>query len=124
MAVIRVIPAGDLLVEGDDFVVYEDLEFVRQTISCRLKFGRGEWFLSLSEGVPYYTHILVKSPDLSVIRALYRRIIMGVPGVLSVPVLTLSLDRRTRTLSVAFQAVCRSGTIEVAAGDEGFVLGV
>lgn len=124
MAVLRVIPAGDLAVDGGDFVIYSDLEFIRQTIACRLKFGKGEWFLSLNEGVPYYTHILVKSPDLSVIRALYRRIIMSVEGVLSVPVLTLSLDRASRTLSVAFQAKCRSGTIEVSAGDEGFVLGV
>lgn len=124
MAVLRVIPAGDLAIDGGRFLFFEDLDHIRQTIACRLRFGRGEWFLDLREGVPYYQVVLVKNPDLSVIRALFRRVIMSVPGVLSVPVLTLDLDRASRTLSVAFQAVCRSGTIKVAAGDPAFVLPV
>jgi hypothetical protein len=64
------------------------------------------------------------NPDLSVIRALFRRVILTVPGVPSVPVLTLALDSASRTLSVAFQAVCRSGTVKVAAGDPAFALAV
>ena len=124
MAVLKVVPAGDLAVEGGRLLYFEDIEHIRQTISCRLRFGKGEWFLDEREGVPYYQTVLVKDPDLSAIRALYRRIILSVPGVLSVPVLTLALDRATRTLSVAFQAVCRSGTVVVDAGDPSFVLGV
>jgi hypothetical protein len=122
--VVRVIPAGDLAVEGGDFLSYEDLELIRQTISCRLKFGREEWFLDEREGMPYYERILVKNPDLSAIRALYKRVILSVPGVLSVPTIALSLDRATRTLRVAFEAVCRSGTVVVEPGDEGFVIPV
>lgn len=122
MAVIRVIPSGDLLIEERDFVVYADLDYVRQTIECRLRFGRGEWFLDLSEGVPYYQVVLRKNPDLSAVRALFRRVIMSVPGVVSVPVLTLELDRATRGLSVAFEARCRTGVNEVRTLDEQFVL--
>jgi hypothetical protein len=124
MAVLRIIPAGDLAVDSGRLLFFEDLDHIRQTIACRLRFGRGEWFLDLREGVPYYQVVLVKNPDFSVIRALFRRVILTVSGVLSVPVLTLELDRASRTLSVSFQAVCRSGIVKVVAGDPAFVLPV
>ena len=73
-------------------------------------------------GVFSYQVVLRKNPDLSVVRALFRRVILSVDGVLSVPTLTLALDRATRTLSVDFEAVCKSGTIVVTAGDPAFVL--
>lgn len=121
MAVFKYVPAGDILVEDGEVVIYEDLLFIRQTIACRLRFGKGEWFIDEAEGVPYYQVVLRKNPDLSVIRALFKRVILSVPGVTSVPTITLALDA-TRTLSVAFEAVCRDGTIVVAPGDPSFTL--
>jgi len=135
--VYRVIPTGDLALSGDapphavgiaaipqggSLVVIEGLEQIRQRIASRLKLFVGEWFLDLREGVPYYRDVLVKNPNLPLVRSLFRRVILDTPGVLSVAKIDIVVDFTTRTAQVVFQAICDGGKIEVKPGDERFLV--
>jgi hypothetical protein len=89
-----------------------------QRIDCYLRTFLGEWWADPTLGVPYFQEILKKNPDLSVVRQAILSVILQVPGVVSVPSLTVNLDRATRRMSVSFEATGAdempvSGTSEV-----------
>lgn len=75
-----------------------------QRIDCRLRTIMGEWWLDGSIGVPYFTEIFKKSPDLVVVRQALLTVIQAVPGVAHVDSLVLDFDRRNRSLAVTFSA--------------------
>ena len=89
-----------------------------QRIDCYLRTFLGEWWADPTLGVPYFQEILKKNPDISVVRQAILSVILQVPGVVSVPSLTVDLDRATRRMSVSFEATGTdempvSGTSEV-----------
>lgn len=96
---------GDLsLVTGRDAIA--------QHLSVRLRTFRGEWRLDERVGLPYFQSILVKAPNMAVVRSIYRRAILSTPGVTSLEGLTVSLDYLTRTLSVSFRAQTTDGPLD------------
>lgn len=98
---------GDLRLspEGDEVVLTELSAEVAQRLTVSFKFFQGEWFLELSEGTPYFAHILRKGPKEAIVRAIVTRILLRTEGVSEVLNLTYELDAPTRRLSLAF--VCR-----------------
>lgn len=124
MAIIQIIPAGDLkLVEGDA-VVATGIEYIRQKLSNRFRFFLGEWFLDRREGVPWFRDVFVKNPNLDVIRSVFRRVALSVPGVLALPRFEVQFDPAERRLSFDFVAVCSEGEIVVSPDDDAFVVDV
>lgn len=91
---------GDLDTSTGDLRLLGDQDAVVQDIDTRLGFFRGEWFLDLDEGVPYYEEILVKNPRLNVVRAILTEAMLGSPLVTEVNDLTLDYDAASRTLDV------------------------
>lgn len=81
-----------------------------QRIDCYLRTFLGEWWADPTLGVPYFQEILKKNPDITVVRQAILSVILQVPGVVSVPSLTVDLDRTTRRMSVSFEA---TGTDEI-----------
>lgn len=78
----------------------------------RLKFFLGTWFLDLTQGFPYYQFVFVKSPDLNFITRLYTRVILSIsPVITTMKAIDVRLDKKTRKLSVFFQAVAQDGRI-------------
>lgn len=115
MAITRLIPAGDLdLTPSGDLLVISGSEEVRQRIFLRLKFFKSEWFRDLREGMPYYQAVLVAAPNLELVRSVFRKAILGTPGVLALPELNLSIDSVARTLSVTFKAKTSNADIVVS----------
>jgi hypothetical protein len=55
---------GDLALSdlGDAFIRTTLADEFAQRLRVRLSFFKGEWFLNLDEGMPYYQLILVKGP--------------------------------------------------------------
>lgn len=80
------------------------LEAIRQDVEQRLSLIRGEWFLDNALGFPLFQQVLVKSPVLSAIKALYRDALLETPGVVSVNALDLTFNSQTRKLKVFFSA--------------------
>ena len=75
-----------------------------QAVETRLKLFRGEWFLNLSSGVPYYQVVFVKPAKLSEIEAAIRNTIIETDGVKELLAFELNFDRQTRSASVSFSA--------------------
>jgi len=117
--------AGDLyLTRGQLSLSGTGRDAVVQTIRQRLNTGRGEWFLDLRVGLPYFTDILVKAPDLVRVKALFRQAILDTPGVESIETLDLSLDRAARALTVTFEATLSDGSALTSADYPPFILEV
>jgi len=80
-----------------------------QGIRHRLGLLKGEYFLNLREGVPYFQSILVKNPNLNLIRSLVLQVIFSYPGIVEVTNFSLSLNRTTRALTINFVALLDGG---------------
>ena len=91
------------LVDGDDAIV--------QHAQIRLRLFRGEWFLDTRVGMPYYEQILVKNPDLVVVRALFRRAILETPGIEEITAFDLQFDASTRRMRLTFTAQKSDDTV-------------
>jgi len=103
----------DLVVEGGDLVLVEDLAAISQAVRTRLRFFRGEWFGDLDVGVPYYENVYLKNPNMLVVRETLRAAIIGTTGIAEILTFDVTLDAATRTLSLAFSARADTGALLV-----------
>lgn len=102
---------GDLVVDTDVHFT-SGLQAVTQEIMIRLKTFRGEWFLDLDEGVPYYQDLLGQKYNEVKARTAFRNEIQKAPYVTKVISLEVSFDRATRELRVSFKAQTIFGVTE------------
>lgn len=85
-------------------------EAIQQQVRIRMQFFLGEWFLDTQVGVPFYRDILIKNPNLALIRDVFRRAVLSTPGIVSVDELTVEItDKANRVLSVGFRATMDTG---------------
>lgn len=104
----RVYPSGDLNLAAR--VWSTGAEYACQKIKQRLQFLRGEWCWNTSLGISYYRDILVKGPNMALIREIYVKEILDVPNIIAVTRLELQVDPASRLLSVSFDATYRDET--------------
>lgn len=83
----------------------------RQRVGIRLRTQVGEWAYDTSMGLPYFERILVKAPDLRLIRALIVAEVQRARGVLAVTRADLTFSRATRRLTATVTARTTTGTI-------------
>jgi hypothetical protein len=121
---LQVDSSGDLVFTNGDITFTSGLEGVVDQIHLALQSIRGEWFLDLDEGVPYYegngvdpSEALLGQPfaeDRT--RSEIRAAILGVTNVRELLHLATKLDGATRALSVEFRAATSwgdTGLVEV-----------
>jgi len=89
-------------------------EEVLQRLKSRLSRWSGEWFHDNTLGVPYRRDVLIKNPDLEVIRSLLSAEIAKDPAVATVVSVTVAFDSVARNLTASF---------EVRATETGVLLG-
>lgn len=102
---------GDLVFKDDDLVLVADLDAIAQDLRLRIGFVQGEWFLDEELGVPYWTEILVKDPNLVAVQEIFRRTLLETEGVLAVEELTLNYNASARTLGVTFRVTTDLGEL-------------
>lgn len=95
---------GELDLSTDDLVFISGADAVAQHLKIRLRFVRGEWFLDQRVGIPYYSQIWVKNPNLAAIQSVFRRAIVTTPGVEALERIDQQFDAATRELSLSFSA--------------------
>lgn len=106
----------DFLVVSGDLILTADAESggnnpVEQDIVQRISMFLGEWFMDNTQGTPWFQQILVKNPDQSNIDGIFRNIILGTPGVVSLTSYQFTADTAKRTLSVKYSALTTSGKV-------------
>ncbi len=106
---------GDLSVDGrGNLVIEQGLEAVRQRVLQRLHFVRGEWFLSDSDGVPYYQDIFGQPYNEGLAARVIASEILKVTGVADAEVLSISLDPPAgRRLSLALRVETDFGQMTI-----------
>lgn len=119
--------AAFLETEDRDFALFEgnlvlvrDARAIAQKVENRFRFFLGEWFLDLREGIPYFTEVLIKGPDVRVIRQLFLKVVTSTPGMADVTSFNMSYDPSTRTLFYQWEGLTDSG--DPVSGDNAFVV--
>lgn len=123
MTIARVVPEGDVAIEGGKLVLNTGAAYVRQKLLSRFRFFLGEWFLDERQGVPYYRDVFIKDPDVEVIRYLFLRVLESVPEVIGVSRFDVVYDKTARTLRFDFEiSVAGAGDLVVRPDDESFII--
>lgn len=92
-------------------------EAVAQRLLTRLRLFRGEWFLDVNAGTPWFQTILADRADIRSIELELKRQITETPGVVSILSFAVDFNRSTRSLSISFEVDTPfgpSGVLEVA----------
>lgn len=97
--------------DSGQLVLVENQDEVKQFLIQKLRAFRGEWFLDITLGVPYYESILVKNPNPTLIEALLVDEILATPGTLEILEFELDLDKATRELSLNLKVLGEDGII-------------
>lgn len=103
--------AGDVDLTRDDFYFVTGADAVAQHLLCRLRVYKGEWFLDTRVGIPYYSQIFVKNPNLAAIQSVYRRAVTSTPGVDTLERIDVALDAATREMTLTFSAKLLGETV-------------
>lgn len=106
---------GDLSIVDGTLQTVDGDAHLSQFLRIRLLTFLGEWFLDQRIGVPYFRDVLVKDPNPTVLRGVFRRVIANTPGVVQILAFSTSLESTTRQLSVAWEVLTDTGSI--VAGD-------
>lgn len=108
MAIVRLNPDWDLDITAHGLIYGPDA--IRQKVKQVLQLIKGEWFLDVTQGVPWFESILTRNPSFELIRNIIRKKIMSVKGIAAVPTLALEYDKATRNLTIQFEAKLVGGT--------------
>ena len=101
---------GDLLLANADFVLLDNTrEETRQRIVVRLNFFRGEWFLNLLEGTPWFDALGEKGAE-DDLRVLVSQVVSATEGVAAVESITVTEGAR-RTYAVDFTVRVIDGSV-------------
>lgn len=114
--------AGDYALVDGTFVFIEGSEHLKNRISQRFRFFRGEWYVDERQGIPYRTQVLVDNPNLGAVEQLFREVLESTPGVKAVQKLDLSFDKATRVLTVDWE-VNDGGEVPVTGQYQDFLVG-
>jgi hypothetical protein len=111
--------ANDIVIEDYDMQIIDEGERIRQQLTTHLLTARGEWYLNINHGVPYFEDIWKKQADRALIESVFKTEIMKIDDILEIISFALELDAVNRSLSVLFSAKTTFGaadniTVEVS----------
>jgi hypothetical protein len=105
--------AGDLDLTTGDLQFSSGLAGVAAAQRQNLQMCLGEYYVDLAQGLDYYGHILVKNPNLLLIRQLIADQLAAAPYVSKVDRVSLSLATDTRELSATCSSTTDFGVVAV-----------
>ncbi len=90
----------DLAIKNFDLQLTMDEHAVAQRVKRALLLFKGEYFLDLDLGMPYYTSILGTKNSIDSIRSIFVSEINSVEGVQEINSFDIVFDERTRVLTI------------------------
>ena len=108
----------DLFASNNRIAVVSDADEVLQHIKTRLWLFLGEWFLDVTDGVPWFQEVFVKPADLREIESIIKDRVLQTPGVDELIEFDMNYDNNTRRFSITLACATIFGatatdTIEV-----------
>lgn len=103
----------DLELVNYDLALTSDIDLMVQRLKQSLWFFLGEWYLDITDGVPYYEEILVKAPAQVTVEGILKAAILETPDVTGLLNFKFEYDNQQRTLSLAFTAATTYGNASV-----------
>lgn len=100
---------NDLVIENFDFHLVDAVDQITQNLSIRLKFILGEWFLDITQGVPYFERFFIKNPNQIQIESILKQEIIQTLGIDRLTSFEADFDKSKRLFSVKFSAKAISG---------------
>lgn len=100
---------NDLIFQDFDFQLFDDTNQIMQNLAIRLRFVLGEWFLDLTQGVPYFEVFFKKAPNQIQIESILKEEIVNTRGIVELTSFESDFDARKRIYSVKFSARSISG---------------
>lgn len=95
---------GDLVLIGKKTGVSDTrIDELVQHLKIKLSFFRSEWFLDEDAGIPYYTDILVKNPNISNIDNIFKVAISEAEGVNQILDFSSEYDTLARSYTMSFR---------------------
>ena len=105
---------GDLDLSTGSLTLTTKAVAIAQALLIALRTVLGEWFLdTLNVGVPVYQDVLVKNPNLDVVRSTYRTAALKVLGVTDLVSIDLDYSSSDRSLDVSLVADSDAGLLEI-----------
>ena len=95
----------DLTIKDFDLCLTRDKQIMRQRIMQALLAFKGDWFLNVELGMPYYQEILGQKHSIETARAIFTAEIKKIDGVKELSELNIQLDDETRGLIVEFTVI-------------------
>lgn len=80
--------------------VVTDNEAIAQHAKQRLLFYRGEWFLDVTAGMPWFQNVYVRPHNPAVIESVIKREILDTPGVAELSSFSMDINERKRSIEV------------------------
>lgn len=102
-------------------VVTDKSAAAAQKLTNRFRFFKGEWFLDVTQGFPYWDFFTGKNPDPRVLKQLLTKVVLSVPPVVSIKKLDLTI-LPNRQATVDFAAVTDEGKVIVGGPGNSFVV--
>ncbi len=100
------------------------LDVVAQELRIRLNFFLGEWFLDVTQGIPYFQTILGQKTPIGIVSQIFKKAISTCPGVANVDDFNVSFNGNSRLMTLNFSCVLTDGTILKSSDFQPFVIGV
>ena len=104
-------PDGDL---SPEFSIVRGDEDIRQRILQRLRFFRGEWFLDVRAGTPWFQRVLVRAAPIGIVTTVITNAINTVEGVISVSNVQSAINRETRRFTFSADVTTENGQISIS----------
>jgi len=103
----------DLLVVGGNLQLVDAADQLEQNLKIRLQFFNAEWFLNTTNGLPFYSDILVKNPNIPNIDSIIKAEILDTDGVLELLEYISAFDNSAREYSIDFTVRTEFGQSEL-----------
>lgn len=102
----------DLVIPDKDLVVMDDTtDSITQRLKVTLLFFKGEWFLNVEFGIPYYQSILTRGISKTKVDGIFKTKILDVQGIESIITFTSTFNAMSREYTVTFS--CRASTGDI-----------
>lgn len=101
--------SNDLVFQDFDFGLVDDTRQIMQNLAIRLRFFLGEWYLDITQGLPYFETFFRKSPNQIQIESILKEEIVNTRGIVEITRFETNFDQQRRVYTVNFSARSISG---------------